>query len=62
MITSGGTRLGSEIDFVSPWLRHVMGFLGIHDVEIIDASGLMADAEARVAAAIDRIEELPLAA
>lgn len=62
VITSGGTRLGSEIDYVTPWLRHVMGFLGIHDVEIIDASGLMADAEARIAAAIDRIEGLPLAA
>ncbi|MEL7044966.1 MAG: NAD(P)H-dependent oxidoreductase [Pseudomonadota bacterium] len=62
VITSGGTHLGSEIDFVSPWLRHVMGFLGIHDVEIIDASGLMMDAEARIAAAIERIDELPLAA
>ncbi|MEM9758056.1 MAG: NAD(P)H-dependent oxidoreductase [Pseudomonadota bacterium] len=62
VITSGGTRLGSEIDFVSPWLRHVMGFLGIHDVEIIDASGLMMDAEARIAAAINRMDELPLAA
>ncbi|MEO1081169.1 MAG: NAD(P)H-dependent oxidoreductase [Pseudomonadota bacterium] len=62
VITSGGTHLGSEIDFVSPWLRHVMGFLGIHDVEIIDASGLMMDAEARIAAAIEQIDELPLAA
>jgi FMN-dependent NADH-azoreductase len=62
IVTSGGTRLGSEIDFVTPWLRHVMSFLGIHDVEIIDASGLMSDAEARIAEATQRIEELPLAA
>ena len=62
IVTSGGTRLGSEIDFVTPWLRHVMSFLGIHNVEIIDASGLMSDAEARIAEATQRIEELPLAA
>lgn len=44
VITSGGTKLHSEIDFVTPWLRHVLGFIGIDDVTIIDASGLNKDA------------------
>lgn len=62
IITSGGTRLGSEIDFVTPWLRHVMGFLGIHDVEFIDASGLMADPDGRLDSALGEIEGERLAA
>lgn len=41
IITSGGTSLGSDMDFVSGWLRHVLGFIGINDVTIIDSSGLM---------------------
>ncbi len=62
VITSGGTRLGSDIDFVTPWLQHVMGFLGIDDVVVIDGSGLMADAEGRIAEALSSIEALPMAA
>ena len=38
VVTSGGTSLGSEIDFVSDYLRFVLGFIGIKDVTIIDAS------------------------
>ncbi|MCV6592525.1 MAG: NAD(P)H-dependent oxidoreductase [Silicimonas sp.] len=34
---SGGTPAGSEIDFATPYLRHVLGFLGITDVEIVTA-------------------------
>lgn len=35
MFASGGTRMGSDIDFASGYLRHVLGFMGIHDVELI---------------------------
>ena len=41
IITSGGTELGTDIDFVSAWLQHVLGFIGIDDVTIINSSGLM---------------------
>jgi len=37
VIASGGTRIGSEIDYASDYLRHVMGFMGIDDVELISA-------------------------
>lgn len=37
VIASGGTRIGSEIDYASDYLRHVLGFMGIDDVELISA-------------------------
>ncbi len=42
---SGGTAIGSEIDFLTPWLRHFLGFIGIHDVEIIQAEALNRNAD-----------------
>lgn len=45
IVTSGGTELGSEIDFVSGWLKHVLGFIGIEQVTFIDSSGLMKSSE-----------------
>lgn len=44
IVTSGGTVLDSEYDFVSGYLKHVLGFIGITDVSVIDGSGLMLDA------------------
>jgi len=56
---SGGTKMGSEIDFMSPWLTFFLGFLGISDVELVAADGIMgADAEATIAAAHERAEAL----
>ena len=39
---SGGTTVGSEIDFMTPWLKFFLGFLGITDVDVIAADGIMA--------------------
>ncbi|GAB4474498.1 MAG: NAD(P)H-dependent oxidoreductase [Erythrobacter tepidarius] len=51
-IASGGTAVGSDIDFMSRWLTFFLGFIGITDVEIIAADGAMgADGEAKIAAA-----------
>jgi FMN-dependent NADH-azoreductase len=44
-VASGGTQVGSDIDFATGYLRHVLGFIGIHDVEIVAADRLGADAE-----------------
>lgn len=38
VVASGGTALGSEIDFATPYLKHVLGFIGITDVRILDAT------------------------
>lgn len=40
LVASGGTEVGSEIDFATPYLRHVLGFLGITDVDVIAADQL----------------------
>ena len=55
VVASGGTRLGSPVDFHSAYMRHVLGFIGIHDVEFISAEALMMDAEASMQAANDDI-------
>jgi len=34
---SGGTPFGSDIDFASGYLRHILGFIGITDVTFISA-------------------------
>lgn len=43
VVTSGGTALGSDIDFISGWLKFVLNFMGLTDVTFIDGSGLMFD-------------------
>lgn len=58
VLASGGTQVGSEIDFASGYLRHVLGFIGIHDVEIIEAGQQMIHGETPVEIARTRIAEL----
>ena len=43
---SGGTGVNSEIDFATPYLRHALGFLGIHDVQVVAADQQMMNAGA----------------
>lgn len=57
-IASGGTASGSEIDFATPYVRHVLGFLGIHDVTNIAADQLMAVGESKVTEAQQQIDGL----
>lgn len=38
VVATAGVPQGSDADFVTPYLRHVLGFLGIKDVRVIDAS------------------------
>jgi FMN-dependent NADH-azoreductase len=40
VVVSGGTKVASEIDFLTPWLRHYLGFIGISDVEFVQADVL----------------------
>ncbi|MCZ4271613.1 NAD(P)H-dependent oxidoreductase [Maritalea porphyrae] len=35
--SSGGTPFGSDIDFASDYMRHILGFIGISDVEFVVA-------------------------
>lgn len=40
VVASGGVPLGSEIDFATGYLRHIMGFVGIEDVTLVNANEL----------------------
>jgi FMN-dependent NADH-azoreductase len=61
-VASGGTPIGSEIDFATGYIRHVLGFIGITDVEIVKADRTAIDAEAARAAANDAVAALDVAA
>ncbi|MEL6701292.1 MAG: NAD(P)H-dependent oxidoreductase, partial [Pseudomonadota bacterium] len=58
VLASGGTQVGSDIDFASGFLRHIMGFIGIHDVEFVAADQLMIDAEKSMADAQSAVAAL----
>lgn len=57
-MASGGTRAGSDIDFATTYLRHVLGFIGITDVEIVAADAMSIDAGSALAKAESQIEAL----
>lgn len=51
VIASGGTPVGSDLDFASPWLKQALRFIGIEDVTIIAADATGRNMEAKLAAA-----------
>lgn len=57
-IASGGTQIGSDIDHASPYLRHILGFIGIDDVTIVAADQQMARGQDAIDAAMQKIETL----
>jgi len=57
VITTGGVPLGSPVDFVSAYLRQVMSFIGIEEVEIFGADRMNIDAEASLSAAVAKIDQ-----
>lgn len=57
-IASGGTAVGSEIDFATNYARHVLGFIGIQDVDVIAADKMALDADAALSSAHKAVTEL----
>ncbi|MCG6864026.1 MAG: NAD(P)H-dependent oxidoreductase [Thiogranum sp.] len=55
IVATGGTPVGSDIDFASGYLRHLLGFIGIDDVTIIGADRLMQQADTALAGAEQQI-------
>lgn len=58
VVASGGTQAGSDIDFATGYMRHVLGFIGITNVTFISADQMMVDADAALSNANAQIEEL----
>lgn len=60
VVASGGTEVGSDIDFATGYLRHVLGFLGITEVEIIAADRLTSGKAESIATARAQIRRATL--
>ncbi|MGR3492123.1 MAG: FMN-dependent NADH-azoreductase [Shimia sp.] len=58
VIASGGTKVQSEIDFATDYMIHALGFIGIHDVELVFADRLMAEQHTAMAQATTQIDAL----
>ena len=43
IITSGGTKLNSSEDFLTPWLKFILNFFGINEVDTISADQMALD-------------------
>jgi FMN-dependent NADH-azoreductase len=57
-ISSGGVPIGSPMDFASTWLKFVLGFIGISDVELITADQVNVDYEKTMNSVHNQLKEL----
>ena len=55
---SGGTKVGSDFDFATGYLKFALGFIGITDVQIVAADQMALDADASLKAANEQVEAL----
>ena len=58
VITSGGTKLNSSEDFLTPWLKFILNFFGIDKVEVISADQMALDYEKSMKEAEEQISKL----
>ena len=58
VMASGGVPIGSDWDYASGYLKHALGFLGITDVTVIDATKINLDATDNLSEAMLQINEL----
>jgi len=58
VIASGGVPIGSDYDFASPYLRQVLAFVGITNVEFVAAEQLNSKFDESIDAARVRIAEI----
>ena len=58
VITSGGTKLNSKEDFLTPWLKFILKFFGIEKINIISADQMALDYEKSIREAEKQIENI----
>ncbi|MCB2377133.1 NAD(P)H-dependent oxidoreductase [Hymenobacter sp. BT635] len=58
VVTSGAVEIGSSLDHATPYLRLLLGFIGLTDVEIISAAQLSLFGELPIGAAEDVIRHI----
>tara|TARA_B100001175_G_scaffold265073_1_gene235266 strand:- start:83 stop:667 length:585 start_codon:yes stop_codon:yes gene_type:complete len=60
VITSGGTKLNSKEDFLTPWLKFILNFFGIEKVDIVSADQMALDYEKSIKEAEEQIDKVVL--
>ena len=60
VITSGGTKLNSKEDFLTPWLKFILNFFGINQIETVCADQMALDYEKSIKEAEDQIEKIKI--
>ena len=58
VITSGGTKLNSKEDFLTPWLKYILNFFGIEKIDIICADQMALDYEKSIKEAEQQIDNI----
>ena len=58
VMSSDGTRIGSAIDFASGYVRHMLGFFGITEVEFVAADAIVYDPEGTLKKAEAQVDAL----
>ncbi len=58
VITSGGTKLNSNEDFLTPWLKYILNFFGIEKIDIICADQMALNYEKSIKDAEKQIENI----
>ena len=58
VITSGGTKIQGEEDYLTPWLIHMLNFFGIKKIDVIGADQMAFDYEKSIKLAEKKIEEI----
>ena len=58
VITSGGTKIGSKEDYLTPWLKHILIFFGIKNIKIIYADQMSIDYEKSIKDAENQIKNI----
>ena len=58
VITSGGTKLNSKEDFLTPWVKFILNFFGIEKIDIICADQMSLDYEKSMKSAEAQIEKV----
>ena len=60
VITSGGTKLNSKEDFLTPWLKFILNFFGINKIETINADQMALNYEKSIKDAERQIDNIIL--
>lgn len=57
-MSSDGTRLGSAVDFASGYVRHMLGFFGITEIEFVAADAMVFAPEETLRKAEEQVDAL----